>query len=76
MAECALRLRNGNPEAFDLFKQRMREHYEDLMEAAVFADSNEVLTAQGRAQAINGVLRTLNECTVEKKPGPLPGFSS
>ena len=70
-----LLLRNGNPEAFDLAIKHMADYYEDLTFKVVQAPPDEVMVAQGRAQAAFAVLRMLKECHVEKKSEPSPAKS-
>ena len=72
LSECALRLRNGNPEAFELFVEQLTKYHQTLLDAVVQADVNEVLVAQGRAQTTVALLRIFKECTVVQKPRPLP----
>ena len=72
LSQYMLLLRNGNPEGFDGFLKRLTEYYEDLTMKVVQAPAEEVMVAQGRAQAIFAVLRLFKECTVEQKPRPLP----
>jgi len=72
MKDWMLRLRNGNPEAFDKFLELLGNYYQDLMEKVVQAKPDDVLNAQGRAQSIFALLRMFKECTIEKKPRPLP----
>ena len=75
LSELALRLRNGNPEAWDEFLVQMQGYYEDLTMKVVQAPAEEVMVAQGRAQSIFALLRTFKECTVERKK-PLPQAGS
>lgn len=72
LSDLALRLRNGNPDAWDEFLIRMQGYYEDLTMKVVQAPAEEVMVAQGRAQSIFALLRTFKECTVERKQKPLP----
>lgn len=72
LSTCALKLRNSDPEIFELFIKKLDEYYKTLMDAVVEANINDVLVAQGRAQSIMAVLRILNECGIEKKEKPLP----
>ncbi len=72
MKDWMLRLRNGNPEAFDKFLILLSDYYHDLMEKVVQAPAEEVMVAQGRAQGVMALLRMFKECTVEKKRRPLP----
>jgi hypothetical protein len=71
LPQCALLLRNGNPEAFDTFLVRLAEYYEELTFKVVQAPPEEVMVAQGRAQAAFALLRIFKECTA-KKNEPLP----
>ena len=73
LPQCSLLLRNGNPEAFDAFLVRMAEYYDDLTLKVVQAPADEVLVAQGRAQAAFALLRIFKECTAKKNEKPLPG---
>ena len=72
LSDLALRLRNGNPDAWDEFLIRMQGYYEDLTMKVVQAPAEEVMVAQGRAQGVMALLRMFKECTVEKKRRPLP----
>ena len=72
MKDWMLRLRNGNPEAFDKFLELLNNYYQDLMEKVIQAPPEEIMVAQGRAQGIMALLRMFKECTVERKPKPLP----
>ena len=72
LSELALRLRNGNPEAWDEFLVRLQEYYEDLTMKVVQAPAEEVMVAQGRAQAAFALLRIFKECS-SKSHKPLPG---
>ena len=72
LSDLCLRLRNGNPEAFDEFLTALTAYYEDLTFKVVQAPVEEVCVAQGRAQSAFAILRIFKECTVEKKHTPLP----
>ena len=74
LSDLALQLRNGNPDAWDTFLMRLQSYYEDLTMKVVQAPAEEVMVAQGRAQATFALLRIFKECTVERKhERPLPG---
>ena len=63
----ALRLRNGNPEAFDAFVADVNDMSIDAMKALTEAPTDEVLIQQGRAQQCRWFLRMLVECDKEPK---------
>lgn len=72
LSTCALKLRNSDPEIFELFVNELEKYYGTLMDAMVQSGINDVLVAQGRTQSIQVVLRTLKTCHVERKEKPLP----
>ena len=72
LSDLCLRLRNGNPEAFDAFLIELRSYYDHLTDEVVQATADQVLVAQGRAQSAFALLRIFKECTVERKEKPLP----
>ena len=69
MSANALRLRNGNPEAFDDFVNNLNELTGDALTALSEAPTDEVLVQQGRAQQCRAFLRLLLECD-KQKPAP------
>jgi len=72
MKDWMLRMRNGNPEAFDKFLLLLQQYFDDLSLKVVQAPVEEVCVAQGRAQGAMALLRMFKECTVERKQKPLP----
>lgn len=70
LSETALRLRNGNPEVFELFVRELRGLTEQVTVAVTEADTGSILVAQGRAQQCRAFLRLFEECDKPKQPTP------
>lgn len=68
----ALRVKNGNPEAFDAFVGELDNYERSLVDQLVQAGTGEILTAAGRVQSIRALLRILKECHLEPKKTPAP----
>ena len=52
LSTCALKLRNSDPEIFELFVNELEKYYDTLMDAMVQSGINDVLVAQGRTHFI------------------------
>lgn len=70
LSDYALRMRNGNPEAFELFVRELRRLSEHVTVAVTEADAGSILVAQGRAQQCRSLLRVFEECDRPKPPTP------
>ncbi len=68
----ALRIRNASPDAFNQFLVALKEFADAQADLVVSADAASVLNMQGRAQSLKALLRTLNECAIERTPKPTP----
>lgn len=70
LSDYALRMRNGNPEAFELFVRELRRLSDHVTVAVTEADTGSILVAQGRAQQCRALLRVFEECDRPKQPTP------
>ena len=71
----ALRLRNNNTPAYDEFVGQLEDYYNTLCRDLIAANQTDILAAQGRAQAIGALLRTLKECHLKRPDTPSPARS-
>ena len=71
----ALRLRNAYTSAFDEFVGQLEDYYNTLCRELIQAGQADILAAQGRAQAIGVLLRTLKECHLPRPEKPLTARS-
>ena len=69
----ALRLRNQNTQIFDDFVGQVEDYYNTLCRDLIAANQTDILAAQGRAQSIGVLLRTLKECHLDRTPKPSTG---
>ena len=65
LSKTALRLRNGNPDAFQDFVSQINDLTIDAMKALSEAPTDEILVMQGRAKQCRWFLRLLVECDKE-----------
>ena len=72
LSKTALRLRNGNPEAFEQFVSLINDLTIDSMKALSEAPTDEILVQQGKAKQCRWFLRMLAECDKEPKPQSTP----
>lgn len=69
----ALRMRNGNPEAFEDFQKELEKYFNTLLLDTMKADNSQVLQAQGRAHTAYAILTILKECNIRlERPKPEP----
>ena len=64
----ALRLKNANPEAFDMYVAQLEQYERTLMDELVRSPQHEILAAQGRVQVLQVLIRTLKECHLPRTP--------
>lgn len=69
MHEAFRRLKNADPEAFDLAIQVFDTYTIEAMQGLTSAPQDQILNMQGRAQQCQAFLRFMNECD-RKKPSP------
>lgn len=69
----ALRMKNADPEAFDIYTAQLELYQHNLTNDLIMANQQDVLVAQGRVQVMVSIIRTLKECHLQKiKPAPTP----
>ena len=64
----ALRLKNGNPEAFDQFLNLFNDLTMDALKALSEAPTEQILIQQGRTQQLRALMRMFVECDKPDKP--------
>ncbi len=71
LSALCLRLRNADPQVWDMFVAQFTIYTETATVALTEAAPADILVAQGRAQQCRGLLRIFKECdTSSSKPAP------
>lgn len=73
----ALLIRNGNPEAWELFLREFEIARDEITVAVIAAEQNNVLVSQGRAQQMHELLQIFKDCNLpNQKPLPRSAVSA
>lgn len=72
LAQCALRLRAASPKDWDAFVEVFDAYSTEITVAVVSAPQDQVLVAQGKAQAFLHLLDTFRYCQLRAQPPAKP----